>query len=145
MSDAFSGVGTTFKRWNSSTGQWDRIAEITNIGGPTMTRDTIDVTSMDSTGGYKEFIASFRDAGTVSLDMNFTRNGYETMLTDFESDDLQNYEIGLPDADNTTFEFQGLVTECPLSAKADDKVGSSVTIKISGAVAVNSGSGPSPG
>jgi len=145
MSDAFSGVGTQFRRWNTSTGQWDSIAEINSIEGPTMTRETIDVTSLDSTDGYREFITSFRDGGTVTLNMNFTRDGYETMKDDFEDEDLQNYEIVLPDDDNTSFEFQGLVTECPLSISADDKVGSTVAIKVSGSVTVNSGSGPSPG
>jgi len=145
MSDAFSGVGTQFRRWNIGTGQWDAIAEITNIAGPTMTRETIDVTSLDSTGGYREFIGSFRDGGDVTLSMNFTRDGYETMKDDFESSTLQNYEIVLPDDDTTSFEFEGLVTTAPLAVSTGDKVSSSVTIKVSGQVTLNSGSGPSPG
>lgn len=138
-SNAVAGVGTQFRRWSGSA--WVKIAEINSITGPGMTRDTIDVTSLDSTGGYREFITGFRDGGTVSLSMNFTRSTYDTMLADFESDSAQNYEIVLPDAENTSLEFEGLVTECPLSISPDDKITSDVVIKVSGQPTVDSGSG----
>jgi predicted secreted protein len=137
MSNAITGVGTIFRRWNGSA--WENIAEINSINGPGMSRDTIDVTSLDSTGGYREFIAGFRNAGTVTLAMNFTRDTYDLMKTDFEDDDLQNYEIVLPDVENTTLEFEGLVTELPLSISADDKITADVTLQISGQVTINSG------
>ena len=140
-SSAISGVGTVFQRWNTSTGLWVKLAEVNSISGPSMTRDFIDVTSLDSTGGYREFIAGFRDGGTVNLTMNFTRSTYDLMKTDFEDDDAQNYEIVLDDTDKTSFEFEGLVTELPLEIPTDDKVTANVTIKIVGQVTVNSGSG----
>jgi len=37
-------------------------------------------------------------------------------------------------------EFEGLVTELPLTVPAEDKITIDVTIQISGAVTVNSGS-----
>ena len=145
MAGEVSGVGTQFRRWNSGAGVWEKIANITNIGGPDMSRDTIDTTSLDTVGGYRTFIAGFRDAGSVALAMNFVRDGYETMKSDFESDVVQNYELVLPDADTTTLEFEGLVTELPLVVAPDDKITMDVTIKISGQVTLNSGSGPSAG
>ena len=63
------------------------------------------------------------------------------MKTDFDADTLQNYEIVLPDVESTSFEFTGFVTELPLSITTDDKISSDVTIKVSGQVTVNSGSG----
>lgn len=138
-SNAVSGVGTKFGRWNGSS--WDYLAEVNSITGPTMTRDFIDVTSLDSTGGYREFITGFRDAGTISLSMNFTRDSYDLMLTDFESPNANNYEIILPDVDVTSFEFEGLVTEVPLTIPTDDKITADVTIKITGQVVMNSGTG----
>jgi len=139
-SKAVSGVGTIFQRYDDTLG-WEHLAEITSISGPTMTRDFIDVTSLDSTGGFREFITGFRDGGTVSLTMNFTRDTYDRMLADFEDDDPHYYEIILPDVDETTVEFCGFVTELPLEIPTDDKITASVTIKVSGKVLVNSGSG----
>lgn len=139
MSNAIAGVGTKFRRWNGAN--WVDIAEINSITGPNKTRDTIDVTSLDSTGGYREFIGGFRDGGTVTLPMNFTRDTYDLMNDDFESDTLQNYEIYLPDAENTSFEFIALVTELGLAIPTDDKITADVTLKVSGKVVINSGSG----
>ena len=138
-SNAVAGVGTIFRRWNATTHKWGNIAEINSITGPGMKRGTIDVTSLDSTGGYREFIASFRDAGTVALAMNFTRATYELMLADFESNVVKNYEIVLPDAENSSLEFEGLVTELPLSIPADDKITADVTIQVTGQPVLNSG------
>ena len=141
MSNAIAGVGTKFRRWSGSN--WVDIAEINSIDGPSKTRDTIDVTSLDSTGGYREFIGGFRDGGTVTLPMNFTRATYDVMNNDFESNVLQNYEIFLPDLEGTSFEFEGLVSELGMSVPTDDKVTADVTIKVSGQVTIDSGSGSS--
>ena len=126
MSDAKAGVGTKFYRWNGSA--WETIAEINSITGPGMSRDTIDVTSLDSTGGYREFISGFRNAGTLALAMNFTRATYDLMKDDFEDDTLKNYEIELPDDDATTLEFTAFVTELPLTIPPDDKMTADVTL-----------------
>jgi len=136
-STAVSGVGTVFNRWSGSA--WVPQAEINSITGPGMSRDIIDVTSLDSTAGYREFITGFRNAGTVTLSMNFTRTTYEQMKNDFENDDAQNYQIDLPDDENTSLDFIGLVTELPLTIPPDDKITVDVTIQISGEVAISSG------
>ena len=133
-SNAISGVGTQFRRWDasSSEGGWVKLAEIKSISGPGKSRETIDVTSLDSVDGYREFIASIRDGGTVSFVMNFTREAYELMNNDFEDDVRQIYQIALPDDDKTALEFEGLVTELPLNIVVDDAITCDITIKISG-------------
>ncbi len=136
---AISGVGTKFLRWNTSTLAWDVISQIKSITGPSKTRAFIDVTSLDSTGGYREFITGFRDAGQLTFNMLFDRDGYELLNTDFENDVAQDYQIVLPDADGTTLAFQGLVTEVPLTIPADDAISVDVTIKITGTVTLESG------
>lgn len=142
MSDAFSGVGTVFKRATgaSSSGGtvYAAIAEINSIGGPNKSRGTIDVTSLDSTGGYREFIASFRDPGEITLEMNFTRDGYDNLNDDFDSDSSVEYQIILSDTGNTTFDFAGYVTALGMAVPMDDKVTASITIKITGQVTMTS-------
>jgi predicted secreted protein len=137
MSTAVAGVGTVFQRWGGAA--WANFAEVTSITGPTMTRDFIDVTSLDSTGGYREYITGFRDAGTISMNMNFTRDSYDLLKTDFESSTLQNYQIILSDVENSAIEFEGLVTEIPITIPTDDKISVDCTIKITGAVTISSG------
>jgi len=144
MAGEISGVGAQLLRWNTGTSEWEALANIKSITGPGMTRNTIDVTSLDTAGGYRTFIAGFRDPGTIALNMIYTRDSYELMKTDFESDTLQNYQIVLPDDDTTSLAFEGLVQELPLTIPTDDAVTADVTIKISGQVSLESGSAPSP-
>ena len=142
MSNAVAGVGTVVQRWNG-TSAWESIAEVTNISGPGFTREMIDVTSLDSTGGWREFISGFRDGGTLVLSMNYTRDGLDAFSDDFTSNDVQNYEIILPDDDNTSLEFEGLVQEFPLTIPTDSQITMEVTIKITGPVTINSGANSS--
>ena len=138
-SNAFAGVGTTFKRGDGASSEtFTAIAEINSIDGPSMSRETIDVTSLDSTGGYREFIGSFRDGGTVTLEMNFTRDGFVDLQTDFESATVVNYQIVLSDTGATTLEFAGFVSDLGVSVTTDDKVTASVSIKVSGQVTLSS-------
>jgi predicted secreted protein len=139
-SKAIAGKGTKFQRsdQHSSHGSYSNIAEINNITGPKMKRNTIDVTSLDSTGGYEEFIPGFRDGGEVTLAMNFNVNGYIDMKTDFESDVLGLYRIIFPDTNQTTFDFSGFVTDLGVGIPTKDKITADITIKISGPVTVTS-------
>lgn len=139
QSQAFSGVGTLFRYWSGSA--WVSLGEVNNISGPGFSRETIDTTSLATTGGYRTFITGFRNPGTISFDLNFLRDDFDLLKTHFDSDDLQDYEIVLPDADQTSLEFQGLLTEMPLTIPPGDKVTISVTIQISGEVTIESGSG----
>jgi predicted secreted protein len=137
MSDAVAGVGTLFGRWNGS--EWENLVEVLTINGPTPSKEVIDVTSLDSTGGYREFIGSFKDGGTVQLSLNFTRAMFEMMKEDFESDELGTYRVVLPDAENSTLIFDGLVMEHPLAISADKQVTFDVSIKVSGEPVLESG------
>lgn len=134
-SNAISGVGAKFKRMS---GTFQEIAEITSISGPNLQRDTIEVTSLGTLTGYKEFIPGFRDSGEVSLEMNFYVHNYTKLKADFESQALGQYQIVLGDTGATTFEFYGLVTAMSMSVPTADKVSSTVTIKVSGSVTVTS-------
>ncbi len=126
---AITGQGTKFKIGISD------IAEINSISGPTMSRETIDVTVLSDTDGYRKFIPGLRDPGTISLDMNFTEAGWKEMKDLFESDEESAFSIELPPgANSTTISFSGFVTECPIEIPIGDKITASVTIQISGEV-----------
>lgn len=127
-SNAFSGVGTVFKR-NATT-----LAEVNSISGPNKSRGTIDVTSLDSTGGYREFIGGFRDGGEVTLNMNYTRTVFDLLNTDFEAETSQTFTIVLNDTGNTQYDFSGWVTALNMDVPLDDKVTLVCTIKIDGQI-----------
>lgn len=138
---ALSGIGTKFYQWvnppNTGLGAyWLLVAEVNSIDGPSMSRETIDVTTLGSTGGYREFVPSLKTGGSVNLGMNFTRDTYQLMKENFDSDIPRAFCIVIPDGTTTTnstvFEFTGLVMELPLSITVDDKITADVTIQITG-------------
>lgn len=128
QSKAITGQGTIFKRNDVPIG------EINSIDGPTKSRETIEVTRLEDVDGYRQYIAGLCEPGTVTLNMNFTRENYDLLNADFESDTIQTYAIELPDEDETVFTFNGFVTELPISIPIGDKITCDVTIQISGKV-----------
>lgn len=140
-SEAIAGVGTRFQRWSGSA--YEDIAEINSIEGPGMTKDVIEVTSLDTDAGYNEFITGFAEGGTLTLNMNFTRETYELMNDDFELDELRYYNIILSDdlVVPTALSFAGFVIDLPIVIEADDKITADVTIQISSMVDLELGSG----
>lgn len=138
-SNAFSGVGTQFKRGDGASSEsFVAVAEVNSISGPDISRDTIDVTTLDSTGGYREFIGGFRDGGEISLDMNFTLATYGLLKVDFEASASKNYQIVFSDTGATMFAFTGWVTNMGMAVPLDDKVTASVTIKVDGQITITS-------
>ena len=126
MSDAISGVGTTFKKGSVY------ISEIISINGPNMSRSTIDVTSLDSIDGYKEFISGIRDGGEISFGMNFTIAGYNQMFDDYRNNVLQDYQVTIDDggANEESYEITALVTGMTLSIPIDDKIVTDITMRV---------------
>jgi len=123
---AIIGVGTTLKIGGTLIGK------VTNIGGPSMSKETVDTTSFDNTDGYRSFIVGLKDAGTLTFTLMFDKTVYSTLKAAFEDNTAKAIEITLPDATKLT--FNGFVTELPLTVPTEDKVTCDVTVKISGAV-----------
>lgn len=112
-----------------------KVGGLTSIGGLELTSDTIDVTTLDSDGGYREFINGFKDAGEVSLEGFFyggTDVGQSAMYTLFESGESEEFKIVFPAETGASWEFDGLVTGFTTSVDLEDPLSFSATIKVSG-------------
>ena len=142
MSQAINGIGAKFYRWNGSA--WDEYAEVTSITPPNPTRDTDEVTHLNSPDEYKEYIGGMRDGGTMTVAMNFIKANYIKIRDDFENDDLQYYEIVLNDTEKTTFEVEGLITEMPIADITTAKITCNITIKINGKPILTEGGSSTP-
>ncbi|MHA1809348.1 MAG: hypothetical protein ACTSYH_03445 [Candidatus Heimdallarchaeaceae archaeon] len=130
MSDAINSIGVLFKR-NGTT-----LGEVVSIDWGAKSRSIVQA-SPDADYGYDEFVPGYRDAGSVSLGVNFTASGYSTINSDYESDSNVSYSIVFPDDDSSTFSFSGLVTEIGVSVPEDGKVFMSVTLKVTNRLTLN--------
>lgn len=110
------------------------IAELKSISGLELSADTIDTTALDSTGGYRQFIGGFKDAGEVGISGFFSPGdvGQAAVYSAFESGVTQNYSIIFPAALGASWTFQGVVTKFATSAELEDAVSFEATIKVSG-------------
>jgi predicted secreted protein len=83
--------GTEFRRGNGATPTetFTTIANVTNIGGPARSRETIDVTTHGSPDAWMEFIGGLKNGGEVSLDINYDpAEATHDLDDDFDDDDL---------------------------------------------------------
>lgn len=130
---ATRGFGTLLKR-NGTT-----VAEARDITGPGMSRETVDVTTHDSTGGWREYIAGALSGGEVSFDCNFlpanaTQSYAAGLIKDMVDGTLQTFTLQYTDTGTTTASFSAFVTAFTPKAPVEGLLSASVTLKISGAV-----------
>jgi len=131
------GFSTQIRRYD---GSWMEVVGVREADGPGMTRDAIEDTLLNATAGYKTFLPGLRDAGSFSFTIAFDRDEYEEMKADFDTDTACNYEIVLPDTDNTTIELEAFITELGLPIDREGLIECPMTLKITGNPTINSGS-----
>jgi predicted secreted protein len=147
----FSALGTIMRMSSAggslgSTSTAAGIADLTNISGPSMSAEQIDVSSHGSTDYFREFVAGFLDAGDISLEGNLTVDGGATDLVDaFNGRSTHHFHVLFPATGTSTglatpqsgaylrWLFYGQVTGVETGAPYDDKASFSATVKISGA------------
>jgi len=112
----------------------DFIAGLTSIGAPSKSAETLDKTTLDSTGGYREFTGGFKDGGEVAIS-GYLELGAGQLALDaaFESGDETAFEIIFPAEIGASWVFNGVVTALSLgNAELDELLGFEATIKVSG-------------
>ena len=129
MSSGTSGFGTVLI-WN-----YQKVLELSSIGGISQTAGTIDVTSHDSSDGFKEYIAGMRDGGEMAIEGNFIStdaNGQIAFHTDIQAGTKRYAYIVFPMALGGSQEFYAIATGFSLAQPIDDKLGVSGSLKLSG-------------
>lgn len=114
------------------------VANVTEISGLDGDTEVIDVTAHDSGGAYREKIASFLDAGQVSLELNFNpraathraTSGGILYLRDQRT--VETWRVTFPGTPVDYVTFQAFVKNAGFSAPFDDKLGMSVTLEVTG-------------
>lgn len=110
------------------------VAEVINISGPGLSLETTDVTNMTSTGAWREHIATLKDTGEVTIDLNWAPEdtGHVNLIADLNNRTLRNFKIVWPNVAATTWTFSGYVTSFEPSAAVDDKLSGSFGFKLTG-------------
>jgi hypothetical protein len=106
----------------------------------------VETTSLDTTGGYRTYIPTFRDGEVITLDMNFTVANWDRFRDLFESQDEETDSIDcriVLKAGNTTkytWEFNAFVQSVAVGdVTPDGKVSMKIQLKITGSPVETSG------
>lgn len=123
-----AGKGTTFSFGSTEVGS------LTSIGGVSVSADTIDVSTLDNEGGYKEFVAGFKDGGEVSLSgyFDYSDAGQKALYAAFESGATTECIITFPTAMAAKWTFNGVVTAIETGVELENAISFDCTIKVSG-------------
>lgn len=142
MSDAEHGHGAKLLFGIVTTpANWTAVGNVISITGPSQTRDSLDISTMDSTSKYREFTPGMLDAGEITFDVNYDgsssgeANSLSTLFT------ASAYTWGVSFGDNSTstvvthnsyWRSDGIITALGHAIPFDDKITQSITIKLSG-------------
>jgi predicted secreted protein len=135
MGEGISAFGTTLKIGDGAEPEvFGAIAEVTNISGPGMRMDTVDITSHGSAGGWKEYAGGLLDGGEIKLELNFLPGNasHQSLSAAMVARVKKNFKLEFPDTPATTWSFAAFVTNFEPSAPVDGKLGASATLKITG-------------
>jgi len=115
------------------------IANVTNIQGPEMSRETIDVTAHNSTDAWMEFVGGLKDGGEVSIDLNYDPNVHDILIADFDDEEPRSYRLVFPVTPVVQWTIKAIMTEFSSEAPYDDKLAASATFKVSGKPTIGAG------
>lgn len=121
-------VGTKFNIGTQAVGG------LSSIGGVEISSETTDVTALDNTTGYKEYLGGFKDGGEVPLEgfLDGEDKGQDAMYAAMESQDETGFSIVFPAKIGKTWTFKGIVTKFATNAAVGDAVKFSASVKVSG-------------
>ena len=127
----------TILSFTPAGGEKVAVGKLTSIGEITPDSEAIDVTTLDSAGGWRESMQGYKDAGELEISGFHVKN--EAGQTALRAA----YESGLPGAvqicftDGCTVGFNAFVKRHTLgSAEVDGAIGFGAVLRVTGAVSV---------
>ena len=125
----YAAYGTLFTVGSTTTD--NAVAELTNISGPGVSVNTIDVTSHDSADAYNEFVAGLIDGGEISFEGNLTSaSAGNVIMNAINGRSTQKCAVIYPTG--VAWEFVAIMTGLECDAPHDGKIGFSGSAKVTG-------------
>lgn len=133
MSDAKIGYGARFlTRYPDSPDTYVEWGEVTGITPPNLSRDSVDVSHMQSPNRHREFIPGMIDPGEVTIEFNLIPGGttHAEILGELENVNPMSRRVVF--SNGSIFEFIAFVTNVEFEMPIDDKMMGTATFKVTG-------------
>lgn len=130
---AIPSYGTLFSYSSDGGSTYIPFAEITSLSGPTLSAKTKNVSTFTSASGYAEKIGTMKDAGSISMDVNFIPASGQNFISNFLGQ-TKNYRVTWPDVSATKWSFAGILTKYDPKAgnPESDALSASLDIELTG-------------
>lgn len=143
----YTGRNGVFRIGSSgATPTYTDVAQVSSIGSIAITADEVEVTTLDNTSGFREYLQTFKDAGELPLTLVWdpalpthgeTAGGLWGLS---QSGEVRPFQIEFPTTPAYTADFEGFVKTFPLpSLTPDDALTAEVSIRVSGTVTLTAG------
>lgn len=133
------GTKTRFLREDPvDSGTFVAVAEVKSVGGPSLSRDAVEATTLESPDDYAEFIAGVKNGGEVSLVLNFrpehaSQGSSAGLYKDFEDGTTRKWRLEWPQFSNTpSLTFPGFLTGWEPTSAAKDLLTVAAKVKVTG-------------
>lgn len=133
---ATNAQGTTLK-FTPEGGTQTTVGKLTSVGEISPDSEELDVTTLDSPGGYRQYMQGFRDAGEVEISGFYDKSdaGQAALRGAYDSGKPGAVEVNFPDGSKVT--FSAFVKSHSVgAAEVDGAVGFGATLRLSGGVVV---------
>lgn len=113
------------------------VARIVSLNPISLSRESSDVTALDSPEGFREFCGTIADAGEVSFNVKFmpaneTHGDGTGLLSQINDGDNRNYRVEFNNQEGTIWNLTGHISQLSVTGEVAGTFDGSVTIKISG-------------
>ena len=128
--------GTTLK-FTPAGGEQLTVGRLTSVGEIQPDSEELDVTTLESTGGYREYIQGFRDSGEVELNGFHDAGdaGQKALRAAYDSGENGAFQVDFPDGSKVS--FSGFVKGHTIgAAEVDGAIGFGAVVRITGPVVV---------
>jgi len=137
MSDGQTGYGASLAASDGTA--TTTFGNIISISGPNQERDSVDISTMDSTSKWREFLPGMLNSGELTAELNYdstaagTANDLSVALTSGTQTWTISFGESATASNCSSFACVGFMTGLGYAIPFDDKVTQSVSLKFTGA------------
>ncbi len=92
------------------------MSEVKSIGLPALTRDVVDAGHESAPDEWRAVLTGLKNAGEVSVECNFYKTTYQTLLAEMSSTTIKTRRIVFPGGTNLVFDAYLISLESSLAA-----------------------------
>lgn len=111
-----------------------KVAHLTKIGSPKVETDEVEITALDSTTGFKEWLATFKDGGEVSIEgfFDYEDEGQQALTDAMNGGEAVACVIGFPTTPAVGWTFTAFVKTFETNAELANALGFTAGLRVSG-------------